>query len=161
MHILTGDDARQRLCESTKMAISSQALLQTACSWCSNSRQHAGITLRCAPLFHPGRAMAADVSFRTVRFWVVSVLLLQETQERFPKLGQMEPWEELGSGEAEESSGTDCDDEDGCQASGDGQSQNCEWHKICSHTHSFTAPSFSLCLQAVVRFTVFTFCLCT
>lgn len=28
-------------------------------------------------------------------------------------------------------------------------------------TCSFTAPSFSLCLQAVVRFTVFTFCLCT
>ncbi|XP_067461868.1 glypican-5-like isoform X1 [Thunnus thynnus] len=44
----------------------------------------------------------------------------QETQERFPKLGQMEPWEELGSGEIDEGSTTDCDDEDGCQASGDG-----------------------------------------
>ncbi|XP_078120356.1 glypican-5 isoform X2 [Sander vitreus] len=47
----------------------------------------------------------------------------QETQERFPKLGQMEAWDELGSGETEESSTTDCDDEDGCQASGDGQDQ--------------------------------------
>lgn len=45
----------------------------------------------------------------------------QETHERFPKLGQMEAWDELGSGE--EGSSTDCDDEDGCQASGDGQSQ--------------------------------------
>ncbi|XP_049602802.2 glypican-5 isoform X2 [Syngnathus scovelli] len=44
----------------------------------------------------------------------------QETQERFPNLGQMEAWEELGSGEMEGSS-ADCDDEDGCQASGDGQ----------------------------------------
>ncbi|XP_028449954.1 glypican-5 isoform X2 [Perca flavescens] len=47
----------------------------------------------------------------------------QETQERFPKLGQMEAWDELGSGVTEESSTTDCDDEDGCQASGDGQDQ--------------------------------------
>lgn len=47
----------------------------------------------------------------------------QETQERFPKLGQMEAWDELGSGEIEEGSTTDCDDEDGCQASGDGQDQ--------------------------------------
>ncbi|XP_076001048.1 glypican-5 [Genypterus blacodes] len=45
----------------------------------------------------------------------------QETQEKFPKLGQMEPWEDLGSGETEEGSATDCDDEDGCQASGDGK----------------------------------------
>lgn len=48
---------------------------------------------------------------------------IQETYERFPKLGQMEAWEELqeqGSGE-EEGSSTDCDDEDGCQSSGDGQ----------------------------------------
>ncbi|KAM9790488.1 glypican-5-like isoform X2 [Syngnathus typhle] len=44
----------------------------------------------------------------------------RETQERFPNLGQMEAWEELGSGETEGSS-ADCDDEDGCQASGDGQ----------------------------------------
>ncbi|XP_076602135.1 glypican-5 isoform X1 [Chaetodon auriga] len=55
----------------------------------------------------------------------------QETQERFPKLGQMEAWDELGSGETEEGSSTDCDDEDGCQASGDGQTQT-------SHTE---APS--------------------
>ncbi|XP_069579703.1 glypican-5-like isoform X2 [Brachyistius frenatus] len=48
----------------------------------------------------------------------------QETQERFPKLGQMEAWDELGSGETEEGSTTDCDDEDGCQASGDGQEKN-------------------------------------
>ncbi|XP_032387425.1 glypican-5 isoform X2 [Etheostoma spectabile] len=47
----------------------------------------------------------------------------QETQETFPKLGQMDAWDELGSGETEESSTTDCDDEDGCQASGDGQDQ--------------------------------------
>ncbi|XP_041659987.1 glypican-5-like isoform X2 [Cheilinus undulatus] len=45
----------------------------------------------------------------------------QETHEKFPKLGEMEPWDELGSGETEEGSSTDCDDEDGCQASGDGQ----------------------------------------
>ncbi|XP_026170300.1 glypican-5 isoform X2 [Mastacembelus armatus] len=44
----------------------------------------------------------------------------QETQERFPKLGQIEAWDELSSGEKEESS-TDCDDEDGCEASGDDQ----------------------------------------
>ncbi|XP_019711459.1 glypican-5 [Hippocampus comes] len=44
----------------------------------------------------------------------------QETQEKFPNLGQMEAWEELGSGEKEGST-ADCDDEDGCQASGDGQ----------------------------------------
>nr|XP_046263314.1 glypican-5 isoform X1 [Scatophagus argus] len=55
----------------------------------------------------------------------------QETQERFPKLGQMEAWDDLGSGETEEGSSTDCDDEDGCQASGDGHSQT-------SHTE---APS--------------------
>lgn len=48
----------------------------------------------------------------------------QETQERFPKLGQMEAWDELGSGETEEGSTTDCDDEDGCQSSGDGQEKN-------------------------------------
>ncbi|KAM4604876.1 glypican-5 [Polymixia lowei] len=45
----------------------------------------------------------------------------QETQESFPGLGQREAWEELGSGETEEGSATDCDDEDGCQASGDGK----------------------------------------
>ncbi|XP_068604999.1 glypican-5 [Brachionichthys hirsutus] len=50
----------------------------------------------------------------------------QETQQRFPKLDQMEVWEELGSGETVEGSSTDCDDEDGCQASGDGQSESCE-----------------------------------
>ncbi|XP_023261212.1 glypican-5-like isoform X2 [Seriola lalandi dorsalis] len=44
----------------------------------------------------------------------------QETQERFPKLGQVDAWDELGSGETDEGSTTDCDDEDGCQASGDG-----------------------------------------
>ncbi|XP_033838524.1 glypican-5-like isoform X2 [Periophthalmus magnuspinnatus] len=43
----------------------------------------------------------------------------QETHERFPNLGQMEAWDELASGEVEEGS-TDCDDEDGCQASGEG-----------------------------------------
>lgn len=36
----------------------------------------------------------------------------------------MEPWDELGSGEVESS--TDCDDEDGCQASGDGQDKTCK-----------------------------------
>ncbi|XP_035525983.1 glypican-5 isoform X1 [Morone saxatilis] len=51
-------------------------------------------------------------------------LFNQETQERFPKLGQMEAWDELGSGEREEGSTTDCDDEDGCQASGDGPGHN-------------------------------------
>ncbi|XP_022050668.2 glypican-5 isoform X1 [Acanthochromis polyacanthus] len=48
----------------------------------------------------------------------------QETHEKFPKLGQMEAWDELGSGEIEEGSTTDCDDEDGCQSSGDGQEKN-------------------------------------
>lgn len=48
----------------------------------------------------------------------------QDTQEKFPKLGQMETWDELGSGETQEGSTTDCDDEDGCQASGDGQENN-------------------------------------
>ncbi|KAM9322879.1 glypican-5 isoform 2-T2 [Pholidichthys leucotaenia] len=46
---------------------------------------------------------------------------VQETHERFPRLGEIEAWEELGSGETEEGSTADCDDEDGCQASGDGQ----------------------------------------
>lgn len=49
---------------------------------------------------------------------------IQETHEAFPKLGQIETWDELGSGETEEGGSGDCDDEDGCQASGDGQSQN-------------------------------------
>ncbi|KAM6919124.1 glypican-5-like isoform 2-T2 [Xenentodon cancila] len=44
---------------------------------------------------------------------------IQETQEGFPQLGQMDGWEEFGSGEEEGS--TECDDEDGCQSSGDGQ----------------------------------------
>lgn len=35
----------------------------------------------------------------------------------------MDPWDELGSGEADEGSTTDCDDEDGCQASGEGPGQ--------------------------------------
>ncbi|KAM9720337.1 glypican-5 isoform 2-T2 [Menidia menidia] len=45
---------------------------------------------------------------------------IQDTMERFPQLGEIEVWEELGSGE-EEGSATDCDDEDGCQSSGDSQ----------------------------------------
>lgn len=52
------------------------------------------------------------------------MFVAQETEEMFPKLGQMEPWD--GSGEMEEGSTTDCDDEDGCQASGDGPSQTCK-----------------------------------
>ncbi|XP_072220195.1 glypican-5-like isoform X1 [Leuresthes tenuis] len=43
---------------------------------------------------------------------------IQETQERFPQLSEMDAWEELGSGE--EDGSADCDDEDGCQSSGDG-----------------------------------------
>ncbi|XP_061588208.1 glypican-5-like isoform X2 [Cololabis saira] len=54
----------------------------------------------------------AEVKGRLERF-------IQETQERFPQLGQMDGWEEFGSGEEEGS--TECDDEDGCQSSGDGQ----------------------------------------
>ncbi|XP_067110061.1 glypican-5-like [Osmerus mordax] len=42
----------------------------------------------------------------------------QEIQERMPGLGERETWGDLGSGETEEGSG-DCDDEDGCQGSGD------------------------------------------
>ncbi|XP_026231196.1 glypican-5-like isoform X2 [Anabas testudineus] len=56
----------------------------------------------------------AEVKERLERF-------TQETQEKFPNLGQIEAWDELSSGETEEGSTTDCDDEDGCQASGDGQ----------------------------------------
>ena len=56
----------------------------------------------------------------------IAVFVLQETHERFPKLGQVAVWDELGSGETEESSTTDCDDEDGCQASGDGQEKTGE-----------------------------------
>ncbi|KAF3699314.1 Glypican-5 Secreted glypican-5 Precursor [Channa argus] len=52
-------------------------------------------------------------------------LFSQETHERFPKLSQIEPWDELSSGETEEGSTTECDDEDGCQASGDGQEKTC------------------------------------
>lgn len=54
----------------------------------------------------------AEVKDRLERF-------CQETHERFPNLGQFEIWDELASGEVEEGS-TDCDDEDGCQASGEG-----------------------------------------
>lgn len=42
----------------------------------------------------------------------------QETYERFPNLSDFEAWDELASGDEEEGS-TDCDDEDGCQASGE------------------------------------------
>lgn len=55
----------------------------------------------------------AEVKDRLERF-------CQETNERFPNLGQFETWDELASGEVEEGSTTDCDDEDGCQASGEG-----------------------------------------
>nr|XP_020451559.1 glypican-5-like isoform X2 [Monopterus albus] len=58
----------------------------------------------------------------------------QEIQESFPKLGQIEAWDELSSGETEEGSTTDCDDEDGCQASGDSQ------EKICSDGSSVGNP---------------------
>lgn len=57
----------------------------------------------------------AEVKERLERF-------CQETNERFPNLSQFEQfeaWDELASGELEEGS-TDCDDEDGCQASGEG-----------------------------------------
>uniref|UniRef100_A0A1A7XC26 Glypican 5 n=1 Tax=Iconisemion striatum TaxID=60296 RepID=A0A1A7XC26_9TELE len=47
----------------------------------------------------------------------------QETEDKFPKLGQMDVWDELGSG-GEEGSSTECDDEDGCQSSGDGEENN-------------------------------------
>ncbi|KAK7945675.1 hypothetical protein WMY93_001403 [Mugilogobius chulae] len=53
----------------------------------------------------------AEVKERLERF-------CQETHERFPNLGQVEVWDEQASGEEEGS--TDCDDEDGCQASGEG-----------------------------------------
>lgn len=55
----------------------------------------------------------------------ICVFGVQETQERFPNLGQIEAWDELSSGEPEGST-TDCDDEDGCQASGDGQEKTCK-----------------------------------
>ncbi|CAL8345320.1 unnamed protein product [Merluccius merluccius] len=45
----------------------------------------------------------------------------QETHESFPETDQNTSLNELGSGEVEEGSTTDCDDEDGCQASGDGK----------------------------------------
>ncbi|XP_043989415.1 glypican-5-like isoform X2 [Gambusia affinis] len=47
----------------------------------------------------------------------------QETQEKFPNLNEIEAWDELGIGE-EQGSTADCDDEDGCQSSGDGDEQN-------------------------------------
>ncbi|XP_039457555.1 glypican-5 isoform X2 [Oreochromis aureus] len=47
-----------------------------------------------------------------------------DTEEMFPELAEMEAWEELSSGEREEGSTTECDDEDGCQASGDGQDKH-------------------------------------
>ncbi|XP_026004741.1 glypican-5 isoform X1 [Astatotilapia calliptera] len=47
-----------------------------------------------------------------------------DTEEMFPELAEMEDWEELGSGKREEGSTTECDDEDGCQASGDGQDKH-------------------------------------
>ncbi|XP_014867885.1 PREDICTED: glypican-5-like isoform X1 [Poecilia mexicana] len=47
----------------------------------------------------------------------------QETQEKFPNLNEIEVWEEPGSGE-EQGSTADCDDEDGCQSSGDDDEQN-------------------------------------
>lgn len=56
----------------------------------------------------------------------VVVFVVQETQERFPKLGQVDAWDGLGSGEPDEGSTTDCDDEDGCQASGDGAEKTCK-----------------------------------
>ncbi|KAL6468225.1 hypothetical protein MHYP_G00239020 [Metynnis hypsauchen] len=40
----------------------------------------------------------------------------QEIQESMPGFGRRESWEDLGSGE--ENSG-ECDDEDGCQGSGE------------------------------------------
>lgn len=58
-------------------------------------------------------------------------LFPQETYERFPNLGQIEAWDELASGEVEEGS-TDCDDEDGCQASGDSQEKTRELHFLVS-----------------------------
>ncbi|XP_041849679.1 glypican-5 isoform X1 [Melanotaenia boesemani] len=72
-----------------------------------------------------------EVKFRKMDSTMVEVKerlenFIQETQETFPKLGQTEAWEklqELGSGE-EEGSATDCDDEDGCQSSGDGQEKH-------------------------------------
>lgn len=56
----------------------------------------------------------------------LAVFAVQETEDMFPQLGQVEAWDELASGETEEGSTTDCDDEDGCQASGDGQDQTCK-----------------------------------
>uniref|UniRef100_A0A3Q2PUK3 Glypican-5-like n=1 Tax=Fundulus heteroclitus TaxID=8078 RepID=A0A3Q2PUK3_FUNHE len=47
----------------------------------------------------------------------------QETLEKFTNLSEIAVWEELGSGE-EQGSTADCDDEDGCQSSGDGAEHN-------------------------------------
>ncbi|TNN47577.1 hypothetical protein EYF80_042219 [Liparis tanakae] len=70
---------------------------------------------------------------------------LEETQERFPKLGQMEVWDELGSGEAEEGSTTDCDDEDGCEASGDGQDQTSLRASSVDYIGSAPQPTAACC----------------
>lgn len=49
----------------------------------------------------------------------------------------MDLWDELGSGETEEGSTTDCDDEDGCQASGDDEETGSKWRTpIFSCTNS-------------------------
>lgn len=63
---------------------------------------------------------------------------MQYTEEMFPELAEMEDWEELGSGEREEGSTTECDDEDGCQASGDGQDKRCKSH-LSMQKHSLQA----------------------
>ncbi|GAA6099974.1 glypican-5 isoform X1 [Tachysurus ichikawai] len=46
----------------------------------------------------------------------------QEIQQHMPGMGQRDSWD-LGSGE--DSSG-ECDDEDGCQGSGEGTTKSCE-----------------------------------
>lgn len=55
----------------------------------------------------------AEVKERLERF-------TQEVQENMPELGQQGAWEGLGSGDSEDGASGDCDDEDGCQGSGDG-----------------------------------------
>lgn len=54
-------------------------------------------------------------------------MFTQETLERFPQLEEIEDWEGFGSGK-EEGSTMDCDDEDGCQSSGDGQERKCKYN---------------------------------
>lgn len=89
--------------------------------------------------------MTHDINRFLINFiFLFFFFFVQETLGTFPKLEQMEAWEELGSGAPEEGSTTDCDDEDGCQASGDGEDKTCKYIYVHKHTHLYSSISFIL-----------------